>query len=127
MKNDIERALDGIQFPQEHRVELLENEGRQIVENRGYALAIAAAILIFLLLQLAFGSWRLAALAFVIVPGALAGGAVAAFADGGDLTIGSYAGFLALLAISARNGIALISDLQARAEQQGGSWNAAAY
>jgi CzcA family heavy metal efflux pump len=119
VKNDIERALDGIQFPQEHRVEVIDNEGRLIVENRGYALTIFAAILIFLLLQLAFGSWRLAGLAFVIVPCALAGGAVAAFVDGGELTIGSYAGFLALLAISVRNGMALISDLQARAEQQG--------
>lgn len=83
------------------------------------ALAIAAAIVIFLLLQLAFGSWRLAALAFVIIPAALAGGAVAAYADGGDLTIGAYAGFLALLAIGVRNGMVLISRLQARAEQQG--------
>jgi len=119
VKSDIARALDGIDFPQEHRVELLENEGRQIVENRGMALAIAAAIVMFLLLQLAFGSWRLAALAFVIIPGALAGGAVAAYADGGDLTIGSYAGFLALLAISARNGIALVNGLQSRAWQRG--------
>jgi len=119
VKADIERALDGIQFPQEHRAELLENEGRQIVENRGMALAIAAAIVIFLVLQLAFGSWRLAALAFFIIPGALAGGVVAAYADGGDLTIGSYAGFLALLAISARNGIALINDLQSRTRQHG--------
>jgi Cu/Ag efflux pump CusA len=119
VEKDIERALDGIQFPQEHRVDLLENNGRQIVENRGMALAIAAAIIIFLLLQLAFGSWRLAALAFVIVPGALAGGAAAAYLDGGDLTIGSYAGFLALLALSTRNGLALMSGLQARAEEQG--------
>jgi Cu/Ag efflux pump CusA len=104
VKKDIERALDGIQFPQEHRVEVIDNEGRRIVENRGYALAIAATILIFLLLQLAFGSWRLAGLAFAIVPGALAGGAVAAVLDGGELTIGSYAGFLALLAISVRSG-----------------------
>ena len=102
VKNDIERALDGIQFPQEHRVEVIDNEGRLVVENSGIALAVGAAIIIFLLLQLAFGSWRLAALAFVIVPGALAGGAVAAFADGGNLTIGSYAGFLALLALSVR-------------------------
>jgi CzcA family heavy metal efflux pump len=119
VKNDIERALAGIEFPQEHRVELIDNDGRLIVENRGLALAIAAAILMFLLLQLAFGSWRLAALAFVIVPCSLAGGAVAAFADGGNLTIGSYAGFLALLAISVRYGMALISGLQARVEQRG--------
>jgi len=118
VRSDIERALDGIQFPQEHRVELLENEGRQVVENRGMAIAIAAAVVMFLLLQLAFGSWRLAALAFAIIPGALAGGAVAAYLDGGNLTIGSYAGFLALLAISARNGIAVISRLQAQAVQR---------
>jgi Cu/Ag efflux pump CusA len=119
VKNDIERALDGIQFPQEHRVEVIDNEGRLVVENSGIALAVAAAIIIFLLLQLAFGSWRLAALAFVIVPGALAGGAVAAVADGGNLTIGSYAGFLALLALSVRNGMALISGLQTRAQELG--------
>jgi Cu/Ag efflux pump CusA len=119
VKDDIERALDQIVFPQEHRVEIIDNEGRVVVENRGYGLAIAAAILIFLLLQLSFGSWRLAGLAFVVAPLALAGGAVAAFADGGNLTIGSYAGFLALLAISVRFGMALISGLQARAEQQG--------
>ena len=114
VKNDIERALDGIQFPQEHRVEVLDNEGRVVVENRGIALAVGAAILIFLLLQLAFGSWRLAGLAFVLVPGALAGGAVAAFADGGNLTIGSYAGFLALLGLSTRHAMALITRLQDR-------------
>jgi Cu/Ag efflux pump CusA len=119
VRNDIERALDGIPFPQEHRVELIDNEGRLEVENLGIALAVGAAIIMFLLLQLAFGSWRLAGLAFVLVPGALAGGAVAAYLDGGDLTIGSYAGFLALLAISTRHGMALISGLQARAEQQG--------
>jgi Cu/Ag efflux pump CusA len=119
VKDDIERALDGIEFPREHRVEVLDNEGRVVVENRGMALAIGAAILMFLLLQLSFGSWKLAGLAFVVVPGALAGGAVAAFADGGDLTIGSYAGFLALLALSVRHAMALISGLQARTEQRG--------
>jgi len=119
VKNDIERALDGIEFPREHRVELVENQGRRIVENSGLALAVAAAILMFLLLQLAFGSWRLAALAFVIIPASLSGGAVAAYATGGDLTIGSYAGFLALLGLSVRYGIALINGLQARAEQEG--------
>lgn len=119
VKNDIEEALDGISFPQEHRVEVIDNEGRRIEENQGMALGIGAAIMIFLLLQLAFGSWRLAGLVFVLVPGALAGGAVAAVLDGGELTIGHYAGFLALLAISVRSGLALISGLQARAEQQG--------
>ena len=85
VKGDIERALNEIEFPQEHRVELIENEGRLIEENRGMALAIAAAIITFLLLQLAFGSWRLAALSFVIAPIALAGGTVASFLDAATL------------------------------------------
>ena len=90
-----------------------------MAENRGIALAVAAAIVMFLLLQLAFGSWRLAALAFVMTPLALAGGAVAAYADGGNLTIGSYAGFLALLAIATRNGIALLTRLHVLANERG--------
>jgi len=117
---DVERRVDEVDFPLEHHAELLgENEGRQGVENRGLALAVAAAIGIFLLLQLAFGSWRLAALFFVTVPVALAGGALAAFVDGGDVTIGSYAGFFALLGIAARNGIVLIKHYQHLQQEEG--------
>lgn len=113
VRHDIGQRLDEVQFPLEHRVELLgRNLSQQSVENRGFAFAIAAAIVMFLLLQLAFGSWRLGALAFLTVPLALVGGAVAAFADGGDLTIGSYAGLLVLLAIAVRNGIVLITRFQ---------------
>ena len=69
---------------------------------------IAAAIAIFLLLQAAFGSWRLAALAFFLLPTGLAGGIIAAALAGGGLSIGSYIGFLAVLALSVKNGIDLI-------------------
>jgi Cu/Ag efflux pump CusA len=113
VRHDLDQALDAIDFPREHRVEVLgDNEGRQSVENRGVAFAITAAVVMFLLLHLAFGSWRLAALSFVTIPVALAGGALAAVLDGGDLTIGSYAGFLALLALATRNGMALITRFQ---------------
>ena len=46
-------------------------------------MAVAALIAIFLLLQAAFRSWRLATLAFLTLPLALVGGVVAALLAGG--------------------------------------------
>ena len=117
---DIERLLQEAEFPLEFHAEVLDgNHGLQGAENRGLPFAVAAAIGIFLLLQLAFGSWRLAALFFVSAPAALAGGALAAFVGGGDLTIGSYAGFFALLAIVARNCIVLVTHYQRLQQEEG--------
>jgi Cu/Ag efflux pump CusA len=76
------------------------------------AAAIAAAIVIFLLLQAALQSWRLAALVFLTLPAAIAGGALAAVTVGGGLSLGTVLGFFALLAIAARSGIMLVSRCQ---------------
>jgi predicted exporter len=72
----------------------------------------AAVIAIFLLLQAAFRSWRLAALAFLTLPVALVGGVPAALIDGATLSLGSLIAFLALLGIAARNGVMLIYHFQ---------------
>jgi Cu/Ag efflux pump CusA len=71
-----------------------------------------AAIGIFLLLQAAFRSWRLACVAFLTLPMALVGGVLAAFAGGGIISLGSLVGFLTILGIAARNGIMLINHYQ---------------
>jgi Cu/Ag efflux pump CusA len=74
---------------------------------------LAAVIAIFLLLQAAFRSWRLAALAFLTLPVALVGGLLAALlVDGRTLSLGSVIAFLALLGIAARNGVMLIHRCQ---------------
>jgi Cu/Ag efflux pump CusA len=73
--------------------------------------AIAVLIAIFLLMQAALRGWRLAVLAFALLPVALAGGAVAALIDGG-YALGSLIGFLAVLGIAARNGLVLIRHFQ---------------
>ena len=85
-----------------------------------YILAAAAGI--FLLLQAAFGSWRMAAVAFFVLPSALVGGIIAVVIAGGELSIGSYIGFLALLGISVRNGLALISRYQALEQANSGNF-----
>src|SRR3990172_8538115 len=81
---DIKPLLRGAELPLEYHAELIEgNKGLPGQANSGLAFAVAAAILILLLLQLAFGSWRLAALFFVTAPVALAGGALGGVCGGG--------------------------------------------
>ncbi|HEX6605994.1 MAG TPA: efflux RND transporter permease subunit, partial [Chloroflexia bacterium] len=81
-------------------------------ESNLLGLALAAAVGIFLLLQLSFGSWRLATLSFLTLPSALVGGLLAAFAAGGIISLGSLVGFFTVFGIAARNGILMINHYQ---------------
>ena len=65
-----------------------------------------------MLLQAAFRSWRLAALAVLALPAALVGGVLAAYLGDGIISLGALVGFLAVLGIAARNSILLIRHFQ---------------
>jgi CzcA family heavy metal efflux pump len=111
--NDIEDRLAGMSFPLEYHAEVLqETTGEEINSTQMIAFAIAAAIAAFLLLQAAFGSWGLAALAFLTLPVALVGGVLAALIAGAELSLGSFIGFLALLGLAARTSVLLIRRFQ---------------
>ncbi|HEX7246853.1 MAG TPA: efflux RND transporter permease subunit, partial [Actinomycetota bacterium] len=111
--DDVEQAIERVQFPLEHHATLLGGFREDAAaRSRVLSVMVAAAIAIFLLLQAAFASWRLAVLAFLALPVALSGGALAALATGGEVTIGSVAGFAAVLAIAARGIVALIRHYQ---------------
>jgi multidrug efflux pump subunit AcrB len=84
-------------------------------------MAIAAALAILLVLQAAFGSWRLAAMVFLTIPLAAAGGVLAALVLGGVMTLGALAGLLAVLGIATRNSILLIRGMQRLASVAGTS------
>jgi CzcA family heavy metal efflux pump len=115
---DVGRRLKDVKFPLEYRAELLgEYAERQAAQNRMRGVGVAAAVGIFLLLQAAFGSWRLAALVFLTLPVALVGGVLTALVGGG-ISLGSIVGFLALVGIAARNGLTLINHYQ-RLEREG--------
>ena len=88
-------------------------------QDRLNLFGLAAAVVIFLLLQAAFGSVRLAALTFVLLPMALVGGVLAVKLGDGVLSLGSLVGFLTVFGIAARNGILMISHFQ-HLEREGG-------
>jgi CzcA family heavy metal efflux pump len=110
---DAQERLSAIKFPLEYHAQVLgEYQERQADQRRLLGFGIAAAIGVFLLLQAALGSWRLAALAFFTLPSALVGGVLAALALGNVLSLGSLIGLLAVFGIAVRNGIMLIKHYQ---------------
>ncbi len=106
----VRAGLKQMSFPLEYHAEVLgDYTSQQNALHRLYGFCVAAAIGIFLLLQAAFSSWRLAIVAFVALPLALVGGVVAAFIDGDTLTLASVAGLLAVLAVAVRIGMTFMS------------------
>ncbi len=111
--SDIQDGLQDVQFPLGVHAEVLgEHAERQAAQQRLLTFGAIAAIAIFLLLQAAFGSFRLAALSFLTLPIALVGGVLAAFASGGIISLGSLVGFFTVFGIAARNGILMINHFQ---------------
>ena len=106
--------LKGITFPSgthaEIRGEAVESENAQ---DRLLLFGAIAAFGIFLLLQAAFGSLRVATLFFLTLPMALVGGVLAVYLiNDSILSLGSFVGFLAVFGIAARNGILMINHCQ---------------
>ncbi|CAA9283462.1 MAG: Cobalt-zinc-cadmium resistance protein CzcA; Cation efflux system protein CusA, partial [uncultured Chloroflexia bacterium] len=120
---DVERALEEIDFPLEYHPEILgEYAELQSAQRNLMGFTVAAVVGIFLMLQASFRSWRLAVLAFLALPAALAGGVIAAYVGGGVISLGSLVGFLTVLGIAARNGIMLINHYQHLEQFEGESF-----
>ncbi len=111
---DIEKGIRQIDFPLEYRAELLGQYAERLeAQNRVKAFAIAAAIGIFILLQVFARSWRLTTVVFLTLPMAVLGGAVAAFmTTGGLLSFGMIVGFFTVFGIAVRNCLTLIGRYQ---------------
>jgi len=111
--SDVEGRLKQISFPSEHHVEVLGDAAeRQSVQRNLLGYAITAALAVLFLLQAAFSSWRLAFLYFVLLSVPLAGAALAALAFRDAMSVLSFMGGLAVLAVAVRGGILLISRYQ---------------
>ncbi len=118
--SSVQAALATVKLPHGYRLELLgEATERASAQNRLEEYGLAALALILLLLQAAFGRWRLSVLEFLTLPTALVGGVIAAWAFLGSITLGALVGFFTVLGIAARNGILLISHFRYLEEREG--------
>ncbi len=118
--NELNAKIKKVTFGQGYHAEVLgEYAERQSAQETLLASGVVAGVLILLLLQAAFRSWRLAVLVFLTLPMALVGGVLAAWAGGGILSLGSLVGFFTVFGIAARNGILLINHCQHLETEEG--------
>jgi Cu/Ag efflux pump CusA len=110
---EITAKLRGVTFPSEYDARVLAaHSDRTATQQRLLLAGVLALVLIFLVLQAAFSSWRLAALAVVALPLAVAGGAVSAWADGAVFTMGSLLGLVAVGGLAVRSTTLLLSGFR---------------
>jgi Cu/Ag efflux pump CusA len=112
--HDVAQSIKQVTFPFEHHAEVLgEYKERRAALRSIYGYMAAAAVLMFLLTQAVLRSWALAALSLLGVPIAVLGGlAAVAIAADGDFSLGSLLGLGAVLALTVRQGIALVAHFQ---------------
>jgi Cu/Ag efflux pump CusA len=117
---DVQAAVDAMSFDRGYHAEVIgEYKERQNAEATLVRNALLALVTILLLLQVSFGSWRLASLVLLTLPMALVGGVLAAYIGGGIISLGSLVGFFTVFGISARNGILLINHCQHLEKHEG--------
>ena len=120
VKDDVKERLAQTSFPLEYHAQVIgDATGPRATATRLVGFGIAAAIGIFLLLQAAFRSWRLAFVAFLALPVALVGGEIAELVDGGVFSLGALFGLVAVLGIAARNTVVLITHYHHLEQHEG--------
>ncbi len=116
----VQALLKGLRLPAGYTASLQgESVERASAQQRFEWLGLAALIVILLLLQAAFRSWRLALMLLVTLPVALVGGVLAAWGALGTITLGALVGFFTVLGIAARNGILMIAHFKHLEEEEG--------
>ena len=116
---DVDAALAEIQFPLEHHAEVLGGFADvRAARSRAWTTAAAALILIYLLLQATFASWRLATLAFFAIPMGVGGSLIAIALSGSEVSLGSIAGMVAVFGLATRGVVLLVGNYQ-RSERAG--------
>jgi Cu/Ag efflux pump CusA len=109
---EVEEAVAAIAFPLDHHAEVLGDHAEARAATIDLlAIGLAAALVVYLLLQAAFRSWRLAGLAFAALPLAMVGGLTGVLLTDGVVTLGVLAGLLAVLGIAARGVVGTLAEL----------------
>jgi Cu/Ag efflux pump CusA len=110
--NDIQAAIKNFPFELEYHAVVLGDFAARQAATQSIILSLVVVVLgIYLFLQSAYRSWRLALAGLLTLPVALAGGALAAFV-GNLSTLGIMAGLMAVLGIALRNQVMLVKHYQ---------------
>jgi len=108
-----QRINRAVKLPQGYRIEYGgQFESAERAFQRLTLLGIGVVVGIFLILGIAFGSYKDALIIMLNLPLALVGGVVGVFLAGGVLSLASMVGFITLFGIATRNGIMLISHVR---------------
>jgi cobalt-zinc-cadmium resistance protein CzcA len=115
---DIEKALQGVKLPPGYFVSYGGGyERQQELAGQVRSAFVVSALLVFLLLYLAFRSVWQALLVIATIPLALAGGFIALWLTGTTLNVSSMIGLLAHFGLSVQKGLILVEYVnQLRAE-----------
>ncbi len=111
---EIQRRIgESVKVPQGYRIEFGgQFESAERATRRLLLLGVGVIAGIFLILGIAFHSYRDALIIMVNLPLALVGGVVGVFLGGGVLSLASIVGFITLFGVATRNGIMLISHVR---------------
>lgn len=113
MKDIQSKIDDKVRLPSGYALEYGgEYQAKQEAQSRLLLLGVAALVGIFIMLYLDFRNVRLTLLVLLSVPFACVGGIVAVLFAGGDISLGSLVGFVAVFGIAVRNGILLVSHYE---------------
>jgi Cu/Ag efflux pump CusA len=106
---DVRSRLASVRFPLEHHAEVVGDYAAKRDAHTRLVGSLAAVVIgMLLLLQAAFGSWRLGVAVLVALPAALAGGVLGALVAGGTVTVGTVAGIVAVLGVAVRGSVLLV-------------------
>jgi CzcA family heavy metal efflux pump len=108
-----QRVAQAVKLPQGYRIEYGgQFESAERAYQRLLLLGLGVVAGIFLILGIAFGSYKDALIIMLNLPLALVGGVAGVFLAGGVLSLASIVGFITLFGIATRNGIMLISHVR---------------
>ncbi|MCH7521082.1 MAG: efflux RND transporter permease subunit, partial [Candidatus Marinimicrobia bacterium] len=107
-----DRVAQQVTFPEGY---FITYGGQFESQQRATRLLLSESIfiiaIIFILLQMSMGTWKLALLVMLNLPLALVGGIFSVFLSGGVLSVPSLVGFILLFGIAVRNGIILVTHI----------------
>ena len=119
---EVTSRLRGTSFPYEYHAEVLGDAAqRQSDHLRVAAIAAVVALLSFLILQAATGSWGLAAALLATLPVAVTGGVLVAPLVGGFRSIGVLVALFALLALVIRQALVFVRRARQLVDDPGSS------